>query len=325
MMVVLLVGLLFLGCLVCSALYSGSELGFYSLSRVQVELDARRGSRSARLARWLLRDDSALLITILIGNNLALEIATHIADDSLSGIGLSDTQRVLLTAAGLSPLVFLFGEALPKELFRRRPYGLLRLAVLLVAGSRLVFWPLERLLRGLSWLLEWALGVRHGQASIVAGREAVVGYLEEGRRTGALSPRAAALAHNALALRSIPITRAMVDWSRAVTLCAEDEDAVLREKVRGSRFSRLPVVAQSGMLLGYVHQLDVLGAGPDVPVLDAIRELPVLAPESSVSQALSTLRVAAKRAAVVGTAEAPLGLLTLKDLVEEISGDLAGL
>lgn len=324
-MMVLLVGLCFLGCLVCSALYSGSELGFYSLSRVQVELDARRGSRSARLAQWLLKDDSALLITILIGNNLALEIATHLADGTLGRLGLGDAERVLLTALGLSPLVFLFSEALPKELFRRRPYGLLRLAVLLVAASRLVFWPLERLLRGLSWLLEWALGVRHGQAGIVAGREAVVGYLEEGRRTGALSPRAAALAHNALALRSIPITRAMVDWPRAVTLCAEDPDADLREQVRTSRFSRLPVVSRQGLLQGYVHQLDVLGAGPAVPVLEAMRELPVLAPETSVSEALSTLRVAAKRAAVVGTAEKPLGLLTLKDLVEEISGDLAGL
>lgn len=320
-----LLSLSFLGCLVCSALYSGSELGFYNLSRVQVEIQARRGSRSARLARWLMRDDSALLITILIGNNLALEIATHVADGGLAAVGLGSAQRVFATTALLSPMLLLFGEALPKELFRRRPHGTLRLAVVLVAASRVLFWPLERLLRALSWLLERAFRTSPGQGSIVAGREAVIGYLEEGRRTGALSPRAVSLAHNALSLRSIPIARAMVPWERAVTLCVDDSEAELLEQVRRARFSRLPVVSASGEVLGYVHQLDVLGGDPEQGVMEVMRELPVLPPATTVSEALSTLRVAAKRAAVVGEAAKPLGILTLKDLVEEISGDLAGL
>lgn len=312
-------------CLLCSALYSGSELGFYSLSRVQVDLDARRGSRSARQARWLLRDDAALLITILIGNNLALEVATLLADEAFSELLTSPGLVALLTTAVLSPLVFLFGEALPKELFRRRPHGLLPLATPLLAVSRLVFWPLERLLRGLSWLLERALGVQPGQGRRAAGREDVLSYLAEGQRTGALSQRAAALAHNALALRTIPITRAMVAWERVHCLEAQNTDPELRESVRRAHHSRLPVVSKEGRVLGYVHQLDVLVADSNASVLDSLRDLPFVPADCSVAQALSRLRVSGKRAAVVGDSEAPMGLVTLKDLVEEISGDLAGL
>ena len=312
-------------CLLCSAVYSGSELGFYSLSRVQVELDARRGSRAARLGRWLLRDDAALLITILIGNNLALEVATLMADHAFSQLLSSPAQVALLTTAVLTPLVFLLGEALPKELFRRRPNGLLPMVTPMVAASRVLFWPLERLLRGLSWVLERALGVKPGPGRRAAGRERVLSYLAEGQRTGALSKRAAALAHNALALRTIPITRAMVPWERVNCLRAQADDAELREGVRRARYSRLPVVSDEGHVQGYVHQLDVLVADSSVSVLDSLRELPFLSPTCSVSQALSRLRVSGKRAAVVGDSKDPLGLVTLKDLVEEISGDLAGL
>jgi CBS domain containing-hemolysin-like protein len=47
-----------------------------------------------------------------------------------------------------------------------------------------------------------------------------------------------------------------------------------------------------------------------------------LAPGTPVDRALTELRIRGQRAAVVGTPQAPRGLVTLKDLLEEISGDL---
>ena len=38
-----------MGLVALSALYSGSEIGFYRLSTVQVDIDARGGSRRAQL------------------------------------------------------------------------------------------------------------------------------------------------------------------------------------------------------------------------------------------------------------------------------------
>ena len=89
-----------------SAAYSGSETGFYSLSSVQVDIDARSGKWRAVLMRWLLRNESALLITILIGNNLALELATHVAESmAVELLGSDDpaTMALVVTAA-LTPL-----------------------------------------------------------------------------------------------------------------------------------------------------------------------------------------------------------------------------
>lgn len=326
----LLLGLL-VACIFASALYSGSEIGFYSLSRVRVGLEARRGVFSARMIERLLRDDSTLLITILIGNNLVIELATHLGDEVLHGRGFREPWASLVLTLSLTPVLFLFGEVLPKEIFRRRPHRMVSLWVPFVQVSRLIFWPLSIVLRFVTAMLERLFRVPSGATGAFFGRDVLLSLLAEGKRSGALPERAEVLARNALALRSLPISKAMVPWSEVVKIeSAQPREAKL-EVVRGSTFSRLPVVDAAGVFEGYVHQLEVLAAGADTgsstkhpgDPLERPRPLACLAPETPVDRALLTLRGSGQRVLVVGTKEEPVGLVTVKDLVEEITGDLA--
>lgn len=307
-----------------SSVFSGSETGFYSLSPVRVDLEARQGLRLPRLVARLLKDESALLITILIGNNLTIELATHLGDSIAEHLAVPVTGREILVTLCLTPILFLFGEVLPKDVFRRRPHSLIRLTAAPIALARVVFWPLERLLSIVARALEWALGLDARVATRLRGREAVMHFLAEGRRSGALSERAEALAGNALQLRSIPIARVMVPWTKVVHLARGLPEEELLERVRTANYSRLPVVGEDGACEGFVHQLDVLSAAPGVPVLGSVRPIPCLPADMPVDRALHTLRGSGKRVALVGEPGAPLGLLTLKDLLEEISGELAG-
>ncbi|MDA1263521.1 MAG: CNNM domain-containing protein [Planctomycetota bacterium] len=323
-MEILLMVLALLLCLAGSFLYAGAETGFYTLSREQVEGDAEAGSRTAGWVRRLLRDESALLITLLIGNNLVLELATHVGDDLVSRAGLGPVWTATLVTLLLTPVVFLFGEALPKDLFHGRPQSLSYAASGFVLLSRYVYWPLERVLRCLSALLERAFGLHQGDAAPRA-RERLTNLLVEGERQGVLPLRARVLAENALALRQTRISTCMTPWSNLLTLPEGGDDAELRATLASSKWTRLPVVAADGSFQGYVHQLEVLSAGADEPVLVHCRPLPVFPAEMPVDRALLRLRASGKRAAVVGSAEQPEGLVTLKDLVEEISGDLSGI
>lgn len=322
-----------------SALYSGSEIGFYTVSSVQVDLDAQGGSRRARLMRWLLNNESALLVTILVGNNLALELATHVAESlTISWFGLSGVgpEAAIIVTAVLTPLVFLFGEALPKDLFRQRPYALTGLAAPLIALSRVIFWPLERVLRLATFALERILGLESAEVSPVAGREAVLGFLAEGRRHGALSERAEALASNALRLKSVPVTEVMVPWAEVATLHQSESDPVPRQvlldQLLASKYSRLPVVGDSkGPLapedvLGYVHQLEVLhnrfSADEEGPpdVLGRLRPMLVLSSTESVDAALGKFRAAGRRIGLVVEEGEVRGIVSVNDLLNSISG-----
>ena len=177
-------------------------------------------------------------------------------------------------------------------------------------------------MRGLSFLLERTFGLESEGVARNPGRESVLTFLAEGKRSGVLPEHAEVLAHNALKLRSIPISRAMRPWSDVkVVNLAGDEDPYSR--VARSNFSRLPVLTADGSVAGYLQQLDVLARGPGEAILESLRPLPALPAETPVDRALARLRVSGQRVAVVGSADQPLGIVTLKDLLEEISGDLA--
>ncbi len=306
-----------------SAMFSGSETGLYSVTRSRMEVDVRRGARGARLVQALTKRRAGVLITILIGNNVALELMTLSAEYTFEHHQVVAWKRDVFMVLVLTPVVFLFGELLPKDLFRRRPHYLMRLSAPLLTVFRVIFSPLELILRTLTWILEKLMGFAPEQIVERSGRLELLSVLAEGRAAGALEPHAEELARNALRLRTMRVTLAMIPWKDVISLQREDSDQVQRLAVEGSTYTRLPVHG-GGRVEGYVHQLGVLQAGADKPVLTHLRPLLFLEPELSVDRALTQLRVTGRRLAVVGTEAEPLGLVTLKDLVEEISGDLGG-
>lgn len=312
-------------CVVASFVYSGSEIGFYSLTRLRVDIEANRGHALARLVARMMEDQKALLVTILIGNNLAIELATLAGNGLAARYGPAGIPVEVLVTVVLTPLIFLCGELLPKELYRRRPHELVVATVPFVALSHALFLPLEIALRVLTHGLENLLGIEPRREQRLHGREGVLHALAEGTRSGVVPVRAQVLAHNALRLRSIPVVRAMRPWAEVVRLERGRPEEELRERVREARYSRLPVVDEGGRVEGYVHQIDCLTAEPGEPLLGVVHSLPALPESTPVDRALLTLRGSGRRLAVVGSPEAPLGIVSLKDLVEEISGDLAEL
>ena len=102
---------LFLLLLLLSGIFSGSETGVYTLSRVELDAEVKRGGRTARLLDFLLRHDAGLLITLLIGNNLALEFLAHLVRHEYDASGVFDSATLeVAVALSLTPVVFLFGE-----------------------------------------------------------------------------------------------------------------------------------------------------------------------------------------------------------------------
>lgn len=311
--------------LIGTALFSGSETAFYRSSRVRVDMEARAGSRTARLVRRLLARETVLVIVLVLGLNLCLEFMTHDVESLLVAAGVPRFGIEVWLTLILTPVVFFWGELLPKELARRRPHAFLAVAAPVVVVTRWLVYPVERLMSLVTALASRAFGLEERLFSSGQGRDAVLDFLREGRRSGAIPHSAEVMARNVLQLRSIPVERCMVAWKDVGRLDERDPDADLYAAVSHSPHTRLVVVGADGDVRGYVHQLDVLGAGPDEPVLTHLRPVAKLPPRTPVDRALARLRAAGQRIAIVGEPDAPLGLVTLKDLVEEISGDLSGM
>lgn len=155
-----------------SAMFAGSETGFYSMNRLRLRHEAKQ-SRAAALLERVVRSPSAFLATLLIGNNLANDAAVKAAGEvcALFGMDRPEFWGALL----LTPIIFLFGEVLPKQVILAEPRRMFPLAMPL-AICRVVLWPITVPLAAFAARLEG------DQGSSVFARSQFEALLEEGEQ-----------------------------------------------------------------------------------------------------------------------------------------------
>ena len=104
--------------LLCSALISGAEVAFFSLSSTNVEDKDGKPSRKLLIIKKLLSKPKKLLATILVANNF-VNIAIVLLFDSMAEVffaGVTNEYylKFILEVGVVTFLILLFGEILPK-------------------------------------------------------------------------------------------------------------------------------------------------------------------------------------------------------------------
>lgn len=133
-----------------SAFFSGSETGFYRATRLRLVLDAMAGDRAARGLLFLTNHPALFVATALVGNtaaNYLISLATVIGMGQV--FPLVPKAAEIIASIVLAPIVLVYGELLPKNLFLQAPNRLLRRG----GGLFLFFVALLFPLAGLLWLL----------------------------------------------------------------------------------------------------------------------------------------------------------------------------
>jgi CBS domain containing-hemolysin-like protein len=120
--------ILLLLCILGSGFFSGSEIGFVSWNRLKVSHAAARGDITANMGMRLIRGRGRLLTAILIGNNICNVGAALIFArlfERIDGAVFLDLSRIPSPESWfLTPVVLIFGEVLPKYLYRRYAFSM---------------------------------------------------------------------------------------------------------------------------------------------------------------------------------------------------------
>lgn len=110
--------------LILSALISGAEVAFFSLSKAKLNEAADSNISSQKMVVQLLENPKKLLATVLISNNfiniLIVLIFAYIGENIFSRI-TSDIFKFLIEVVLVTFLILLFGEVLPKIYATRNP------------------------------------------------------------------------------------------------------------------------------------------------------------------------------------------------------------
>ena len=241
-----------------SALFSGSETGFYRVSRVRLVLDGIDGNGTSRRILWMTNNPSLFVATTLIGNNIAnylTSLAIVLGSQRLFG---ANFLVEMLAPVALAPVLFIYGESLPKRLFLIAPNKLLHLTHPLLVLFGLLFAPLSAFLWALGRGLQGLLGHSPESVRLVLARRELEQVLQEGHEAGILKPVQYELAQSLFTIANQPIKRLAVPLSRlnSVRENQSREDAL--RLARKLRIAHLPVNSAEGhRLTGYKSVVDL--------------------------------------------------------------------
>ena len=116
--------LLIIVLLICSALISGSEVAFFSLSKTDLKKISSSDARSLKLIALLRANPRRLLATLLVSNNF-INISIVLLLASFGQLfdfnSLPDWLNFVLEVGFITALILLFGEILPKVYANRKP------------------------------------------------------------------------------------------------------------------------------------------------------------------------------------------------------------
>lgn len=314
-------------CLLASGFLSGSETALTAVPRERIHQLAATGKRGRRLES-LVNDLEGSISAILVANNFVNILATSLASAiAISLVG--EAWGTIMSTLIVTVLVLIFGEVTPKTLAARRPvrYGLI--AATPVRGLVVGIGPLSRLFAGLGKGLLRLLRIERGaEQSITADDIRALAAL--GEKSGDIAAGERRIIERLFEAADQPVREVMTPRVDIVTLHPPVTSEVVCRAVEETAHSRFPVVGAEGDLdsiRGVLYAKDVLHRRRDLSadeVADLLRQPHYVPDSASVMRVLHDLRARRTGMAVVLDEHGGVdGLVTIKDLVGELVGDLA--
>jgi len=327
LVVVILVGL--------GALFSGSETGLYQLSRLRLRLGLERKRPLFVILGRCLHDSPGLLLSLLIGNNLVNSLATSLVTSMfLAYMGVAHEHKAeLLATLVMVPTLFVFSEMIPKNVFFYRADVLMPyLSPLLYAFHKPLSWcGVIPLLKLVSSVFTRLAGLAASSKTVITStqRHKIHAILQDTHEEGILSPVQSDIINRLVAISHVHIRSVMTPLPNVETARVDSDRAALLAKLGKCPYTRLPVIeAPSGNIIGYVNIYEALGSPDEFTDLQGFLE-PIrrLDGETTVTDAMNIMQKERQKILLVAKGghgrERPVGIVTMKDLVEELLGELA--
>lgn len=314
--------------LIVSGFFSGSETALFGLTAQQRLRLTREGGIAGRAAAGLLADPSALLVTLMLGNMTINVLYFVISSALLLGLDAA-VHPALIALLSIAPLIaiILLGEVLPKLVANTarlrwvrvtgvplfaihtavRPFG--------TALARWVIRPLGRLVAP----------QRAGAGDLTTDELAAL--LEMSETRGVIAADEQQLLRDVLQLSQLKVRDIMTPRVDTIAIDIHQPPHKLRELIVSSGLSKF--VACDGRLdkvLGVIYARQFLLAHrlePNLTLSRIVRQVRFVPEIQRVDELLEDFRRSGTNLAIAvdeygGTA----GLITIKDIVEQMVGDL---
>ena len=326
-----------IGLILLNGILSMSEIALVSARKARLELDAKRGNKSAQTALKLAGEPDRFLSTIQIGitligiltglysgeafaYNLA-EVVRHVPVLEPYALGVSKTIIVII----VTYLTLIMGELVPKRI----GMGYAERVSMLVAKP---MYFLSKLALPFVWLLSKSTslvikitGIKANEENKVTEEE-IKAIVNEGFDGGEVQEVEQDIVERVFNLGDRNVGSIMTHRSDLVWLDVTDSIEKIREKVQENLFNIYPVASEKfDNIKGVVYLKDLFGRidEPDFSLEEVIRPAQYLPENQSVYNALEQFKEARVKYGIVTDEFGGIqGIVTLKDIMEGLIGQV---
>lgn len=314
--------------------FAGAETGMYQLSRLRLRMGVESGRLTFVLLDRIMGDSTTLLHSMLIGNNLGHYLATSFVTYALLKHVAFEYAAELSATLIAAPVLLIFSEMLPKSLFFYRADTLMPWCgpLLFVSHKIFTFCGAVPVLNILSRLFVKVTGPAVPAKAVISAvhRPHISAIAEDTRQECVLSSVQTEMLARLATLSNIPIRSVMIPLDKIESVPLSTDKAQLLNKLKECDFTRLPVYDRwPANIVGYISIYGCLaGAREFTDLSEFIEPIRKLDCDTLVTRAIDVMQNENHKVVLVTrptrySTQNPVGLITMKDLVEELLGELA--
>ncbi|MBE9584554.1 HlyC/CorC family transporter [Mucilaginibacter sp. JRF] len=322
--------------------FVAAEFAMVRVRGSQIEIKAKSGSQTAKVARGIMHNLDGYLAATQLGITLASlglgwageEVVTTLMLKLFSALGVVINSGWAINASHVVAFLFItvmhivFGELAPKSIAIQKSIRTVMAVSVPLRVFFVVFRPFIWALNGFANFILRTFGVIsvHGSESHHSSEELQY-LLEQGKESGALDSNEHELIQNVFEFNERVVKNIMVPRTKISGIDIDTGKQELLETLIEEGYSRMPVYEEViDKIVGIVHTKDILPLmvkGEEINLKDIIRK-PYFVPETKkINDLMAELQQKRIQIAIVldefgGTA----GMVTLEDIVEELVGEI---
>lgn len=317
--------------IVFSAFFSGTEIAFVSISRMQCELERKKNQFSSKLFTFFYKHPKEFISTLLIGNTICLVIFGYY-------IGNVFNQFLLLffnnsVHSGLfwfiqtifsTIIILITSEYFPKAIFSTNPYKFFKFFLIPSSFFYILIYPLVLIVNGFITLLSRVFKIKDQEKNDIIFKEEMSYFISE--KLEELDDKKIDseihIFKNALEFSDLKARDCMIPRKEILAFEINESVNKIKQKFIDTGFSKLVIYKDNiDRIIGYVHVFDMFKKPKDIGSI--LLPVEMLHETNSAREVMNVLTKKRRSIAIVldeygGTS----GMVTTEDLVEELFGNI---
>ncbi|MDD5292269.1 MAG: CNNM domain-containing protein [Candidatus Omnitrophica bacterium] len=297
------------------AFFAGGETAFTSIKFMKLMHLIEKKDKAALLVHNILKRPDRLLITTLVGTNIAVVIASSLATHLF--IRLNPDYASIMTTFIMVPFVLIFGEIIPKTICQNKSNQVSLKIAPLILFSQKIFLPINVVVGLITTSLLNIIGPRTIKKNPFLTKDEIKLIIRDVTKEGIIEDYERDVIDRIFDFTLTKAADIMVPIKDVICAQSSQSKQEILDKAGKYGFTRLPVFEDKN-IKGVINIFDIFYNSSDKDWHEFIRPLSKISFDERLDGVFSMMQPNKEVMAAVVKNNIPVGMLTMEDLIEEI-------